>query len=254
MDTLMHGKLKVLVYPDVTEMAKAVAEDVRHRIISLLQEKEEINIVFSGAKSQQTFHQELAKIKEINWKRINAFTVDEFYCPGMNPEYTVARQPIRDLYSIVSPKSVNIINHNADDPEAERKRYEDLIKSHPADIACLGIGISGHIALNEPGQSDFNDKLSVRLVDVTEESKEQLMNDPNFMKLGFIPDKGITITLPQLMKSGNVYVIVPFSEKAEIIKKFFESGITTDLPASIIKSKENAVIYLDDESYGLCEK
>jgi glucosamine-6-phosphate deaminase len=254
MTNFMNGKLKVLVYPDVTEMAKAVAEDVRYRIISLLQKKAEINIVFSGAKSQQTFHQELAKFKDINWKRINVFAVDEFYCPGMNPEYTVAKQPIRDLYSIVSPKTVNTINYNADDPEAERKRYEDLIKSHPADIACLGIGISGHIALNEPGQTDFNDKLSVRLVDVTEESKVQLMNDPNFIKLGFIPDKGITMTLPELMKCPNIYVIVPFAEKAEIIKKFIKSGITTDLPATIIKNKENAVMYLDDESYELCEK
>jgi glucosamine-6-phosphate deaminase len=250
----MDGKLKVLIYQDVALLAKAVANTVRNTINSMLKEKDEINIVFSGAKSQQAFHVELAKFKDIDWKRINAYAVDEFYCPRMSAEYTVAQQPIRDLYSVVSPRSVNIMNYKADDPETERKRYEDLIRSHPADIACLGIGISGHIALNEPGQTNFNDELSVRVVNITEKSKHQLMNDANFMKLGFIPDKGITITLSELMRCPNIYVIVPFIEKAGIVKEFFENGITADLPASIVKNKENAVMFLDYNSYGLCKK
>jgi glucosamine-6-phosphate deaminase len=248
--TFYAGKLKVQVYKTVELMARAAADNIRDIIKSLLNEKNEINIVFSGALSQQAFHQELAKLKDIDWQRINVFSVDEFYCPEMNEEYTVAQQPIRDLYSVVKPKSINVINYKAPDPEEERRRYETLIKNNPPDIACLGIGISGHVALNEPGQTDFNDKLSVRLVDVVDESKKQLMNDPNFMKQGFIPDKGITITLSELIKCRNVLVVVPYAEKAEIMRKFFECDVTPDLPASILKEKENAVMYMDESSYG----
>jgi glucosamine-6-phosphate deaminase len=254
MINFMDGKLKVLVYQDVKIMAKAAADDVKNIINTIFKEKDEINIVFSGAKSQQAFHMELANLQGIDWQRINVFSVDEFYCPEMNAEYAVAQQPIRDLYNVVMPKSVNVINFKADDEETERQRYEAVIKSHPADIVCLGIGISGHIALNEPGQTDFNDELSVRLADITEKSKKQLMEDPNFQKLGFIPDKGITLTMSELMRCPNVFVIVPYTEKAEIIEKFFKSGITTNLPASIIKNKENAVMYLDESSYRLCKK
>jgi len=247
------GKLMVQVYPDYKEMSATAANDAGNCIKGVLNQKDEINIVFSGALSQQEFHKYLAKIPGIDWNRINAFSVDEFYCPQMQKSCTVAQQPIRDLYNAVNPKSINLINYKAENIEQECRRYDELIRNNPPDIACLGIGRSGHIALNEPGQTDFNDASWVRSVNIPQQSKDQLMKDPNFLDQGFIPDKGITITLPALMQSLYIFVVVPFKEKSEIIKSFFLSGITEALPATILKTKENATLYLDRESYSLVE-
>lgn len=253
--SFVYGKLQVYVYENVAEMSENAARQVAARIKSLLQVKPELNIVFSGALSQQLFHRALAAQTGIEWNRINAFAVDEFWWPGMDPRFTVAQQPARDLYSAVNLKSVNTIRFDAHDSEVERLRYERLITENPPDIACLGIGVSGHIAFNEPGQTDFNDPCKVRVISVTEESKRQLMNDPNFSKLGSIPGKGITITVTELMRSPNVFVVVPYREKATIIRRLFTiRRVSAEFPASILKEKEGAVLFLDTESYSLCDK
>jgi glucosamine-6-phosphate deaminase len=170
----------------------------------------------------------------------------------MDPSCAVAEQPRRDLYTLVHPKSINTIRFDAPDPEAERRRYETLITANPPDIACLGIGRSGHVAFNEPGQTDFLDSQKVRLISVVDESKQQLMDDPNFRRLGIIPDKGITITLAELMRCPHVYVVVPYREKAPVIRRLFTlREATPEFPASILRDKDGAVLFLDTDSYSL---
>jgi len=65
--------------------------------------------------------------------------------------------------------------------------YEKLLCPHSPDISYLGIGISGHCAFTEPEQSFFDDPQRVRIINVSEASKKQLLEDPNFQRLGFIP-------------------------------------------------------------------
>ena len=47
-------------------------------------------------------------------------------------------------------RSINYINGNAKDLASECKRYSTLLRQHPIDIVCLGIGENGHIAFNDP--------------------------------------------------------------------------------------------------------
>ncbi len=254
MKELKHGKLRARVFDSSRELAQAAARDVAERMRSLLAQKETINVVFSGAESQQEFHRALAGEPGIDWQRVNAFAVDDFYAPGMDPAAAVANQPWRDLYARVRPRSVHAIRFDAPDPEEEGRRYEALIRDHPPDIACLGIGISGHIAFNEPGQTRFDDERKVRVIVVNEESKRQLETDPNFSKMGRIPDRGITVTVAELMRCPHVFVVVPYASKAPIIRRFFASEVTESFPATILQRKEGAILYLDAGSYGEAEK
>ena len=229
-------------------MAERAAEDFSSTAASLLGALPVIDVVFSGAQSQGAFHAALRVRQDIAWDRINAFAVDEFYSPGMPAGNAVSAQPRRDLYRHVALRSVNVIDYAAFDPEAERARYEALITKHPPHISCLGIGISGHLALNEPGAADFEDPQKVRLVRVCDESKRQLENDPNFKDLPAIPDQGITITLPVLMAASAILVVVPYALKAPIIARLMTAPVTNALPATILKLQKHARMYLDHES------
>jgi glucosamine-6-phosphate deaminase len=252
MESFVLGQLEVRVHDRTEDMALDAAGHVAARIRTLLGTQAEVNMVVSGALSQQAFHHALTREPRVAWHRVNCYAVDEFWSPALNAAYSVAEQPRRDLYAVVNPKSVHVLRFDAPDPEAERQRYEALIIAHPPDIACLGIGRSGHIAFNEPGQTDFDDPRSVRVIDVVDESKRQLLADPNFSRLGVIPSKGITITISALMRCPAVYVVVPFSEKAPVIERLFElSEPATDFPASILRSKMGAVLFLDADSYRL---
>jgi glucosamine-6-phosphate deaminase len=241
--------MSVIVGNDTSQMAARAAQDFADSVRGLLSSHAELNVVFSGAESQSAFHTALRARKEIAWDRLNAFAIDEFYAPGIPAEYAVCAQPCRDLYSHASFKSVNVIDFAPNDVEIERRRYEALIEKHPPHICCLGIGISGHIALNEPGSTDFNDKQRVRLVKVSDASKRQLMQDPNFQKLGSIPDSGLTLTIPTLMSARIVMAVVPFAIKADIIAAFWKTKVTPEFPASILKTKPGSRLYLDSESF-----
>ncbi len=88
----------------------------------------------------------------------------------------------------------------------------------------------------------------MRFVKVVDESKRQLEKDPNFRSLAAIPDSGLTITLPTLMSAGVILVVVPYAIKAEVVAKLMKAPISPSFPASILKGKENAVMYQDPDS------
>lgn len=243
-----HGQIDVRAFPDTAAMAAGAAEDFAALAAGRLARQDELNVVFAGAESQMAFHQALAARGGIAWERINAFAVDEFWSPGLPPELAVAAEPRRELYARVRPRSVHVLDPSAPDAAKEARRYEELLRAHPPDIACIGIGCSGHLALNEPGQTDFRDPQLVRVVDVCEASKRQLEQDPNFKALGVIPGRGITMSVPALLRAAVVMVVVPYALKADVMRRFFASPVSEALPASALKTKPGTRLYLDRDS------
>jgi glucosamine-6-phosphate deaminase len=129
----------------------------------------------------------------------------------------------------------HLVDFAAPDPEVEADRFAALLQERPIDMLCQGIGTSGHLALNEPDDSDFDDPRWVRVVRLVEQSKRQLGDDPNFRDLGYIPDHGITMTIPAMMSAESIYTIVPLALKKPILTRLEQIETPTmSLPASII--------------------
>ena len=123
-----------------------------------------------------------------------------------------------------------------------------LRSAGPIDILCQGIGTSGHLAFNEPSQTDFQDTAWLRVIDITDQSKQQLSTDPNFRALPRIPDKGITMTIPAMLSASHVFTIVPLALKRAIVTRLLATPKPTeDLPASILSTIEGT-LFLDRNS------
>ncbi len=58
-------------------------------------------------------------------------------------------------------------------PTPRRARYADLLRAHPLDLCCLGIGENGHLAFNDPPVADFDDPLDVKVVALEAASRRQ---------------------------------------------------------------------------------
>jgi len=76
--TFTKDLLEVRVFPTREEMGLEAARDVSRTIRKLLQEQEEVNMIFAAAPSQNDFIQELITDGSIDWNRINAFHMDEY--------------------------------------------------------------------------------------------------------------------------------------------------------------------------------
>lgn len=241
-------QLTVKIFPSIQEMGSVAAKEVADRICSLLQNKSEINMIFAAAPSQNEFLSHLIHDKRIDWTRINAFHMDEYI--GIHPE---APQSFGHFLRIrifdkVPFKKINYLNGQTENLEGECQRYADLLTEHPVDIVCLGIGENGHIAFNDPDVADFNDSKLVKVVELDSICRQQQVNEKCFETLDLVPKEALTLTIPALLKAEWMYCIVPFKNKAHAVYQTVYGEISEKCPASILRRKENSLLYLDLES------
>ena len=98
----------------------------------------------------------------------------------------------------------------------------------------LGMGMNGHLALNDPG-TPFDSTVRVSEIDeVTKSVGTKYFTDAPQLT------GGITIGLKEICASRNIILIVFGDHKQEIIKKLLDSPATPDLPASVLKTVPDA--------------
>lgn len=251
MKSINKDLLKVNIYETRDEMGKAAAADVKACIISLLENKEYINMIFAAAPSQNEVLAALANDKEIPWNRVNAFHMDEYIGLSPNAPQGFGNFLKEHIFGIAPFKSVNYIDISASDAEAECERYSKLLKDHPTDIVVMGIGENGHIAFNDPPVADFNDKKAVKPVQLDEVCRNQQVNDGCFAKLDDVPKTAITLTVPTLFAGDYLFCVVPAKTKANAVKATLSDEIDEHCPATILRKHKNAVLYLDCDSSAL---
>jgi glucosamine-6-phosphate deaminase len=246
----MHfGKTKVILCRDEVELGRRAASDVAARIRDLLAGQEEIRIAFAAGESQTTFLDALTAEKGVEWRRTVCFNIDDFYDIQMPEEFTCGHQTRIQLYDKVRPKRFHVVRYNASDPEKEAGRLASVMRAEGRiDVLCQGIGTSGHLALNEPFDTDFRETKLVKVVNLAEQSRIQLRDDPNFRALGYIPSRGITMTIPALLSAKHVYTMVPLALKRPILTKLFALEAPTEaLPASVLLQTDGT-LYIDRNS------
>ena len=248
MSQLKYGKAQIVVCQVYADLGEQSATAVAARMRSLLERQEEGRIIFAAGQSQGSFCPALARQPDIDLPRVTCFNMDDFWDTRLPQQFTCGYQTEQELYVHVPCKAYHLVDYKAPDPEAEAARFAALVQAKPIDILCQGIGTSGHLALNEPGDTDLNDARCMRVVTLVEQSKIQLRDDPNFRDLGYIPDKGISMTIPAMLTARYVYTMVPLALKKPILTRLLQTlEPSEELPASIISTVES-LLFVDQDS------
>jgi glucosamine-6-phosphate deaminase len=246
--TFHRDLLAVKVYPTIEQMGAAAAVDVSAAMVELLGRKEELNIIFASAPSQEEFLGRLAADPRIDWTRVNAFHMDEYIGVEQRSPHSFGNFLRVRLFDRLPFRSVNYMNGATADVGRECERYAELLRRFPPDIVCLGIGENGHIAFNDPPVADFNDPATVKVVTLDEVCRRQQVNEKCFERLDNVPVTAMTITIPGLLGAGLMFCIVPFAGKAEAVRNTLFGEVSERCPASILRRKENACLYLNADS------
>jgi glucosamine-6-phosphate deaminase len=241
-------KLKVKVYETRRDMGGEAAREMSGVLKQLLKEKDEVNIIFAAAPSQNEFLEMLVKTDGIEWKRVNAFHMDEYIDLDANAPQGFGNFLRDRIFSKVEFKSVNYLNGNASNPKEESLRYTDLLKKYPVDIVCMGIGENGHIAFNDPHVALFNDTKLAKVVKLDKVCRKQQVNDGCFNNINEVPTHALTLTVPALISAKYIFCIVPSKTKADAVTRTINGKIDQSCPATILKTHDHAIMYIEKDS------
>ena len=151
----------------------------------------------------------------------------------------------RDLFLPVGVAESNIVFFDAltKNPQRECDRMNQYIASRGGlDIMLVGVGLNGHIAMNEPGAS-FD--LYAHVSDLSEETKQV---GQKYFSSQTALSKGLTLGLKHLAESKLPILMANGSKKAPIIKAALTGPVNTAIPASIIQTLPQALVMLDEEA------
>jgi glucosamine-6-phosphate deaminase len=247
MTEFIKDKLTVKIFANRTLMGEAVATAVAERINKLLSEQPFVNIIFGAAPSQNDFFAALLK-KDIDWSRLNAFHMDEYVSLDAEAPQGFGNFLKKYLFDLAPFHTVNYINGNASDYEAECLRYANLLKEFETDIVCLGIGENTHLAFNDPHVADVNDPYFVKRVNLDQQCRTQQVNDGCFKTIEEVPTHALTLTLPALLKAAYAFCTVPTEKKAKAVYHTLNEEISDNFPSTLLRNHPNAVLFLDNQS------
>ena len=241
-------KLEVRIFETRAEMGNAAAADIQRKFCELLREKPYINVIFAAAPSQNEVLAALALDKEIDWSRIHAYHMDEYIGLPADAPQGFGNFLRAHIFDLVPFASVNLIDSSATDASLEAERYGRMLDEHLPDVVVMGIGENGHIAFNDPPVADFRDPKTVKAVRLDEICRNQQVNDGCFASIDEVPTHALTLTVPALTRAPYLFCIVPAPSKAWAVKETLTGSIDEHCPASILRTHDNAILYLDRDS------
>ncbi len=237
-------KLNVKIYKLESELGQASADFAASRLNSVISDKGSANLILATGTSQFSFLEALIE-KEIDWKRITVFHLDEYI--GISDQHPASfRLYLKErILDIVKPGKVYYINGDAQNLEEEMMGYQNLLKKHSVDLACIGIGENGHIAFNDPPVADFNDLLWVKAVELDEACRIQQLGEGWFPTLSDVPKKAVTLTITAIMNCKAISCVVPGKRKAQAVYNTLNAEISEQCPATILRKHPDTTLFLD---------
>jgi glucosamine-6-phosphate deaminase len=241
--------MKIEIYNTVQELSIASGKKAARLIREAIEKNGTANIILATGTSQfETLKQLISE--DIDWTKVTMFHLDEYIgLPITHPASFRKYLRERFISKVPSLKAAYLINGETN-PQQECDRLGKLITQHPIDIALVGIGENGHLAFNDP-PADFKTEQPYIVVELNEACRKQQMGEGWFKTIADAPQRAISMSIKQIIKSKNIICAVPDARKAVAVKNCLEQGVSNLYPASILQTHQNCIIYLDKESSAL---
>jgi 6-phosphogluconolactonase len=183
-------------------------------------------VALSGGSTPRPVYKALSKRELYDFKKVQFFMVDERYVPPTDPKSNYK------LIVEAMPKA-HLHSFDTDLPIDESvKDYEDKLHEYligPLNLCVLGIGTDGHFASIFPNSPAINEKELLIMHTQTENHD--------------IKDR-LTMTMPLIMQSEKLLVLVKSSEKWEAIQKLSDDTIDPDsFPAKHLMNHHSLLIH-----------
>jgi glucosamine-6-phosphate deaminase len=238
---------QVRVHASDAELANDAAAAAADAISGAVAARGTARVMLATGNSQRAFLDALTAL-ELPWPAVDAFHMDEYVGIAADHPASFRRYLQERFVDRVHPGAFHPIEGDAPDPVRECARYAALLAAAPLDLCCLGIGENGHLAFNDPPVADFDDPQAVKLVELDDACRRQQVGEGHFRTLDDVPPEAITVTIPALLDAGRVLAVVPEARKRDPVRAALTGPVTTECPASVLRTRAQVTIFLDEAS------
>ena len=183
---------------------------------------------------------------DLDFSGVTSVNLDEYF--GLSPENPQSYRYFMNEnffnHINIDKTKTFVPNGLAPDPEAEGKRYDEMIKNLGGiDIQLLGIGLDGHIGFNEPCDIFKRDTHLVSLHESTIKANSRFFENEDE-----VPRQAITMGMMSIMTAKKIFLIAAGENNEAVVKEAFNGNVNPKLPASILQLHPNVtVIYTKDK-------
>jgi 6-phosphogluconolactonase len=237
----------VHTYPDTDALVAAAGERLTEQLVSVIEFRGRVTIALTGGGTGTGVLSRLAEAGDrIDWQKVHLFWGDDRYVPEDDDErnYKQAREALLDRVDI---PSANVHPMPASDSEfgedldAAALSYEHVLAANAEpgepspffDVHLLGMGGEGHVNSLFPHTAAVREA-SRMVVGVSDSPKP--------------PPRRITLTLPAITRSREVWFIVSGSAKADAVAAAIDGADPVDVPAAGAVGRDATVWLLDEDA------
>ena len=236
------------IHPSSKAAGYAAALAASRAIVELAQSNETFAVIFATGASQIPVLDALTNLPNIPWYKVRGFHMDEYI--GIEKDHPASfRRYLRErLTSKALMKEFLEIDGEAPNAQKTCREYAAKLNSARPRLCLLGVGENGHLAFNDPQVADFRDPADAKIVQLDEVCRNQQAAEGWFETVDQVPRTAITLTIPALFRVPKLIVTVPGKRKAKIVRSALHAPLSTECPATILRTHPNATMYLDTES------
>jgi 6-phosphogluconolactonase len=234
-------------YADSAALVSAAGERLAEEIISVVDFRGRASIVLTGGGTGIGMLKRVGEVGEkIDWSKVHLYWGDERFVPADDDERNdkQAREALLDHIDIPAANVHAMAASDGefgDDLDAAALAYEQVLAANAEpdeptpffDVHLLGMGPEGHI------NSLFPDTPAVR------EDSRMVIGVPDSPKP---PPRRITLTLPAIQRSREVWLIVSGAGKADAVAAAIGGAKPVDVPAAGAIGRDATVWLLDEDA------
>ncbi|MDO5068153.1 MAG: 6-phosphogluconolactonase [Propionibacteriaceae bacterium] len=218
-----------------TALADLIASRLLRRLCELQGDKDEVHLCLTGGSTADLVYErfaELAPASGLELPRLHLWWGDERFVAATDPDRN-SLQAISRLARTLPVQTAKIhmmaAKEGRADPHDAASEYAAELGDVWFDITLLGMGPDGHVASIFPDHRSF-EPTSRSVIGVTDSPKP--------------PSERISLTLPTLSRSDEVWFMATGAKKAEILTRAIGGDAT--IPAAHPRGAAATYWFLDD--------
>jgi glucosamine-6-phosphate deaminase len=183
------------------------------------------------------------KAKQASFRDAEIFCLDEFGGLSPNDQGRCANMLRHYLLQHIDLPEKNFHRIDIDSADLEKtcQDYERSI-GPGFGLTLLGLGLNGHLGMNEPGTSADSPTRRVELAAST------VASSAKYLAHAHLPTWGVAVGLKRLLGSKEVWLLVNGSAKTDIVKRTVYGPIGEDVPATLLRRHPNSFLMADPEA------